>query len=128
MRRSRGFVNYDIWIVLTVVALAAAIFVPAVRRAVAKRRLRRSEIAVIRRVAELEGAYFARTFHYLDSLPRVLTPDTRLLSLQQDSVGWSVAITGDSSQRWTVTCGVFVGPPSLAPNPAVTVSGRIGCW
>ena len=128
MRRSRGFVNYDIWIVLTVVAIAAAIIIPAVQRAVVKARLRRAEIEAIRKVAALEGAYFGLTYHYLDSLPRVLTPGTRLLSLRRDSVGWSVAITGDSAQRWPVSCGVFVGPTSLAPNAAVTASGRIACW
>jgi type II secretory pathway pseudopilin PulG len=128
MRRSRGFVNYEIWIVLTLVAIAAAIIIPAVQRGVARARLRRAEIEVIRKVAALEGASFGLTYRYLDSLPPVLTPGTRLLSLKKDSVGWSVAITGDSTQRWPVTCGVFVGPPSLAPNPVVTASGRIGCW
>jgi type II secretory pathway pseudopilin PulG len=128
VRRQRGHIYMDIYILVAVLAVAAAIIIPNVRRAVHKARLRRAEIAVIERVASLELAEHARTHAYLDSLPVVLPPGMRLLSLRGDSAGWSVAVAADSADRWPVTCGLFMGPARLAPDTTVTSPGTIHCW
>ena len=128
MRRSRGFVNYDIWLVATGLAIAAAIIVPAVNKGVRKAKLRRAEATVIQQIAAAERAHHDRYLVYLDSLPFALPEGTRLLSLRADSTGWSAALVADSGKHTQVTCGVFEGPATLAPDSATSTSGRIACW
>ena len=128
MRRSRGFVNYDIWLVLMGLAMAAAIIVPAVFRGVRKAHLRRAEVTALRLIAAAERSHHDRTGVYYDSLPFALPDGTRLLSLRADSTGWSAALLADSGRRTQVACGVFEGPPALAPDSAVATPGHIACW
>lgn len=128
MRRSRGFVYYDLWILVTAVAIILVVIVPNVVRAVRKEKLRRVERAELHRIARVERAHYDRYHAYLDSLPFSLTRGIRLLGLRADTAGWSATVTADSSARAPATCGVFEGPPSLAPDPAATTPGRIACW
>ncbi len=127
-RLARGFVQYDLWILLLIVGFIVAIVVPAVLRGVRKAKQRRVQFATLEQIAAAERSSYTRYHVYLDSLPFALTSGTRLLSLRRDSTGWSAVVTGDSAQADALTCGVFEGPISLAPNPAVTSSSRIACW
>ncbi|HXY69483.1 MAG TPA: hypothetical protein VEH62_08540 [Gemmatimonadales bacterium] len=128
MRRARGFVNYDVWLVATGLAMAAAIIVPAVYRGVRKAHLKRAEVTALQQIAAAERAHHDRYLAWLDSLPFALPDGTRLLSLRSDSAGWSASIAGDSGRRTQVMCGVFEGPAALAPDSAATEAGRISCW
>ena len=128
MRPARGFVNYEIWILLTILLVMLTIIVPAVVRGVRKANLRRAQYAMLEQIVAAERSSYDRSRVYLDSLPFPLTGGTRLLSLRKDSTGWSAVVTGDSLQAATLTCGVFEGPSSLTPNPAVTSPSRIACW
>ena len=126
--RARGFVYYDLWITIAVIALAAWIVVPGVLRAVRMARLRRQEIGVLRQIAAAEAVHRDSTHIFLDSLPVALPTGVTLLGLHGDSTGWGAAVVADSGRRTQVRCGVFEGTPSHTPDPAVTSGGRIVCW
>jgi type II secretory pathway pseudopilin PulG len=128
MRQARGFVRYDLWIALVIILVLAAVIVPAVLRGVQKAKLRRAAFVALEQIATAERGSYDRHHAYLDSLRLPLAGGIRLLSLQGDSTGWSASVTGDLPQPATLTCGVFEGPASLAPNPAVTSPSRIACW
>ncbi len=128
MTRSKGFVYYDLWILVVVVAIVAAVIVPSFLRASRKVRLRRAEVSDLRRIADIQHFHHARYRAFLDSLPLTLAAGTHLVALRSDSTGWSAVITSDSAQNTGVSCGIFEGPPDLAPTPEVTMPGRVICW
>ncbi len=128
VRPPRGFVYYDVWITVAVLALAAVIIVPNVVRGVRKAHLRGAGASALQRIATAEAARHDRTGTYLDSLPFGLPADTRLLVLRSDSSGWGALVVADSGKRTQVSCGAFYGAKALAPDTAVTVPGRIACW
>ncbi len=128
MSRSRGFVYYDLWITVALVALAVLVIVPAVYGGIRKARLRRAGVELLQRIAAAEADSHDRTHAWLDALPFALPAGTKLLVLRGDSSGWSAAVVADSSRRTQVSCGAFQGPASLAPAAATTTPGRIACW
>jgi len=126
--RSRGFVNYDIWILLTLVGITVAIVVPAVLRARQRLRLRAAEIGALQRIAAAEQANYAEHHVYIDTLTFSLPGGVALTSMRADSTGWGAVVAGDSLQRVAVSCGGFEGPSSFAPHPGQTTPGRFTCW
>jgi len=128
MSRLRGFVNYDVWLVGTGLAMAAAIIVPAVYKGVRKAKLRSAEVTALRQIAAAERSHHERYGAYLDSVPFALPQGTQLIGLRADSAGWAAALQADSGRRTQTSCGEFEGPSALAPDSAVTEPGRIACW
>ena len=128
VRSTRGFVNYDVWILLVVIVFIAAVIVPNVLRAIRKQRLRRTEFTVLRDIGSAQRRFFDTHHRYLDTLPFSLPEGVHFLSLRGDTAGWSAAVTSDSFRSVTLACGVFEGPLSFSPNPVVQTPGRIACW
>ena len=128
MTRSRGFVNYDIWILLTLLGIIVAIVVPAVARARQRARLRRTEIAALQHIAAAEAANYTEHHVYIDTLAFPLPGGVTLTSMRADSTGWGAVVGGDSLQPVALSCGIFEGPVSFAPNPGATTPRRFACW
>ena len=126
--RRHGFVNYDVWILLTLIALAAAIVVPAIAHVRQRVRVRRAELETLRRIAAAEAAHYAKHHTYVDTLTFVLTGGVTLTSLRADTAGWSAVVSADSLQPVAQACGVFEGPTSFAPNSAHETPGLAACW
>ena len=128
MRSARGFVYYDVWIVLAIIVVAALIVVPSILRAVGKQQLRVAEVATLYRIAAAERTAYARDHRYRDAVDLVLREGVRVASLRGDTAGWTATVTGDSLSHVAVTCGMFVGPPSFAPSSTSMMPGQVACW
>jgi hypothetical protein len=83
-----------------------------------------------------EEAYFA---DYNTYAPRVGREPSAGVAYFIPSQGNVIVIANVSARGWTgamtnlslgasVTCGVFVGPPEVAPDTSVTMEGAPGCW
>jgi hypothetical protein len=124
----RGFVYYDIWLLLFGVGIVLVIIVPAAMRGYRQAKLRRAEYAAVVLIANEENDAYDTRHAYLDSSTSRLPDGVRLVSLRHDTSGFSVVVAVDSSRSRTPLCGMFQGSASLAPNGAVTMPSRIACW
>lgn len=83
-----------------------------------------------------EEAYFA---DYNTYAPKIGTEPVAGVAYFKPSTGNAVVLSNVSNQGWTgemtnaslgssVSCGIYVGSPGMAPNPAVTMEGAPACW
>ena len=80
----------------------------------------------LRNMITVQEAYLADSGTYAAALPEFSTSLYITITIQTATLtDWSATAT---HVRTSTTCGVFIGSPTNAPNPAVTREGTTFCW
>ena len=131
--RPRGFIPgalIEVYFWVAVGMVLVAILLPQVFDGKARRRDVASFSATLARLEVAQRAHHARTGTYaarVDEL-RADLPGRTPRILRADSAGWMAVVESAHLLRPRVTCGIFDGPASYAPHPAVARPRQVACW
>lgn len=132
-RVPRGFVPavvMNLQLALALVLLVLAVLIPLVFDGKARARDRERFTTALTALVAPQTAYHARHGRFaasLGALGREATLRTPRI-LRADSAGWTATLESDHVFRPRVTCGVFDGPASYAPDSVVTRPREVACW
>jgi prepilin-type N-terminal cleavage/methylation domain-containing protein len=142
MVSKKGFTLIELLIVVVIIGILAAIAIPKFANSKGKAILASMKTDLRNMVTAQEGFYFDNN-DYAGSVTtgaqinaiggagaipfRASTGNTITLNYGSAS-GYSATVTNTVLTTGIRTCGVFVGDPSNAPNPATTQEGAPACW
>lgn len=91
----------------------------------------------LRNLVVSQEAYFSDNNTYAPAIGDVpaagvlafrASPGNALVLSNVSAEGWTGVLTNSTLTSGPISCGVFVGPLSNTPNPAVTTEGAPACW
>jgi type II secretory pathway pseudopilin PulG len=133
MRAPRGFVPaalMNVQIAVMAVLVIVAILAPFFFDGKARRRDRERFSSALSALVAAQTAYHASNGYFARS-PGALGIEEAVRAprvVRADSAGWTATMESDHTLRPRVTCGVFDGPASYAPDPVVTHPREVACW
>jgi type IV pilus assembly protein PilA len=142
MSSNKGFTLIELLIVVVIIGILAAIAIPKFANTKGKAVLASMKTDLRNLVTAQEGFYFDNT-DYAGSLTagapvnatggagsiQFIPSSGNTIAIAYNSAnGYSATVTNTLLTSGVMTCGVFVGDISLAPNAAVTQEGAPACW
>ncbi len=142
MSSKKGFTLIELLIVVVIIGILAAIAIPKFANSKGKAILASMKTDLRNLVTAQEGFWFDNNDYAGSvtngaqvnapagggSIPfRASTGNTVVITYGSAS-GYSATVTNTVLVTGIRTCGVYVGDPSFAPNPAVTQEGAPACW
>ena len=139
---SRGFTLIELLIVVVIIGILAAIAIPKFANSKEKAILASMKTDLRNLVTAQEGFYFDNNDYAgaftsgspvnapggAGSVPFAPSTGNSVTLTYASATGYSAVVTNLGLGGTVTTCGVFIGPASNSPDPAVTREGSPGCW